>query len=51
MAEGIEHLNSPEDAFRALVENSLSLSGGESGFQEIVDELCGDEGLASVSIL
>ncbi|KAF3446864.1 hypothetical protein FNV43_RR12044 [Rhamnella rubrinervis] len=46
VAERIEHLNSPEDAFRALVENSL-LSGGESGSREVVDELCGNEGLAS----
>lgn len=51
VAERIDHLNSPEDPFRALVENSLLLSGGGSGSQEFVDELCSEEGLASVSIL
>lgn len=51
MAQRIEHLDFPEDAFRAVVENSFWSCGGSSGPQEFVDDLCSEEGLASVSIL
>ena len=47
----IEHLSAPEDVFRVLAENSFQLSGGGSGSEELVDELCSDEGLVNVSIL
>ncbi|XP_015884147.1 ubiquitin-like domain-containing protein CIP73 isoform X1 [Ziziphus jujuba] len=47
VAQRIGHLDSPEDAFRALVENSFWSCGGSSGPQEFVDDLCSEEDLAS----
>lgn len=47
VAQRIEDMSSPEDVFRALVENSYRLSGGESGPEGFVDEMCNDEDLAS----
>ncbi|KAL5557776.1 hypothetical protein UlMin_033987 [Ulmus minor] len=47
VAEMIEHLSAPEDVFRVLAENSFQLSGGGSGSEELVDELCSDEGLVN----
>lgn len=41
-------MSSPEDVFRALVENSYRLSGGESGPEGFVDEMCSNEDLANV---
>lgn len=51
MVQRIEQLNSPEDVFQAVVENSVQLSGRGSSPRELVDELCRDEGLSSVCIL
>ncbi|PON90416.1 Ubiquitin [Trema orientale] len=47
VAQRIENMSAPEDIFHALVENSLRLSGGESGPEGLVDELCGDESLVN----
>lgn len=51
MAQRIEDTSSPEDVFRALVENSFRLWGGESVHEGLVDELCSDENLANVRML
>ncbi|KAL6216316.1 hypothetical protein ACLB2K_009539 [Fragaria x ananassa] len=47
VVQRIEQLNSPEDVFQAVVENSVQLSGRGSSPRELVDELCRDEGLSS----
>ncbi|EXB88236.1 Large proline-rich protein BAG6 [Morus notabilis] len=47
VAQRIEDTSSPEDVFRALVENSFRLWGGESVHEGLVDELCSDENLAN----
>jgi hypothetical protein len=50
VAQRIEHLNPPENVFRSVVENAVQLSGSESGSEDLVDELCSDEGLTNVSV-
>ncbi|GMY28139.1 large proline-rich protein bag6-B-like isoform X1 [Fagus crenata] len=47
VAQRIEHLNPPENVFRSVVENAVQLSGSESGSEDLVDELCSDEGLTN----
>ncbi|KAF7829504.1 ubiquitin-like domain-containing protein CIP73 isoform X1 [Senna tora] len=50
VAERIEHLSPPADVFRAVVENAIQLYGSGNSSDSLLDELCSDEGLASVSI-
>lgn len=50
VAQGIEQLNPPGDVFRSVAENAVHLSGSRSDFEDLVNELCGDEGLADVSV-
>ncbi|KAM5565255.1 ubiquitin-like domain-containing protein CIP73 [Rosa sericea] len=47
VVQRIGQLNAPGDVFQAVVENSVQLSGRGSSPQELVDELCRDEGLSS----
>lgn len=51
MVQRIGNLNAPGDIFHAVVENSVELSGRGSGPQELVDELCRDDGLSRVCVL
>ncbi|XP_021802571.1 large proline-rich protein BAG6 isoform X5 [Prunus avium] len=46
VVQRIGNLNAPGDVFHAVVENAVELSGRGSGPQELVDELCGDDGLS-----
>ncbi|KAI8004074.1 hypothetical protein LOK49_LG08G00121 [Camellia lanceoleosa] len=47
VGQRIEHRNQPREIFRSIVESAAHASGAE----DLVDELCSDEGLTSVSIL
>ncbi|KAJ7957943.1 Large proline-rich protein BAG6 [Quillaja saponaria] len=47
VAQRIEHLNPPRDVFSSVVENAFQLSGVGSASDDLVDELCSDEDLAS----
>lgn len=47
VAERIDHLSSPTDVFRAVAENAVQLSGSESASNDLLDELCSNENLAS----
>ncbi|XP_050366932.1 ubiquitin-like domain-containing protein CIP73 isoform X4 [Argentina anserina] len=47
VVQRIEQLNAPEHVFQAVVENSVQLSARGSSPQELVDELCSDEGLST----
>lgn len=44
MVQMIEHSDPPKDVFRAMVENTAMSQ------EDLEDELCGDEGLAHISI-
>ncbi|CAL2232959.1 unnamed protein product [Prunus armeniaca] len=46
VVQRIGNLNAPGDVFHAVVENSVELSGRGSSPQELVDELCRDDGLS-----
>lgn len=50
VAERIDNLSPPTDVFRAVAENAVQLSGSESASNDLLDELCSNENLASVSI-
>ncbi|XP_062098620.1 ubiquitin-like domain-containing protein CIP73 isoform X2 [Humulus lupulus] len=47
VTQKIENMSPPEDIFHSLVENSLRLSGIESGPEGLVDELCSNESLVN----
>lgn len=50
VAERIDRLSPPTDVFRAVAENAVQLSGSGSAAADLLDELCCNESLASVSI-
>lgn len=50
MVQRIEHQNPPGEIFRSIAESAAHLYDNTSG-DDLVNELCSDEGLASVSIL
>ncbi|CAL0333178.1 unnamed protein product [Lupinus luteus] len=43
----IEHMSPPTDVFRAVAENAVHLSGNGSASNDLLDELCNNESLAS----
>ncbi|KAG2692892.1 hypothetical protein I3760_08G073000 [Carya illinoinensis] len=45
VAQRIERLNPPGNVFHSVVENAVQLSG-RSGSEDLINELCSDEGLA-----
>ncbi|XP_028766190.1 large proline-rich protein BAG6 isoform X2 [Neltuma alba] len=47
VVETMEHLSTQSDVFRGLVENAIQLSTRGSSYDGLLDELCGDECLAS----
>lgn len=49
VAQRIERLNPPGNVFHSVVENAVQLSG-RSGSEDLINELCSDEGLADVSV-
>ncbi|KAI4336722.1 hypothetical protein L6164_015213 [Bauhinia variegata] len=51
VAETIEGPSPPDVVFRAVAENAVQLSGSGSASNALLEELCCDDGLASVSIL
>ncbi|KAA8537443.1 hypothetical protein F0562_026870 [Nyssa sinensis] len=51
VAQRIQHQDSPGEIFRSMVESAVSVYDNGSGEEELVDELCCEEGLVSVSIL
>ncbi|KAF5462187.1 hypothetical protein F2P56_018216 [Juglans regia] len=46
VAQRIERLNPPGNVFHSVVENAVQLSG-RSGSEDLINELCSDEGLAN----
>lgn len=50
MAERIGRLSPQDDVFRSVVENAIQLSGSGNSSDALLEELCRDEGLASVSV-
>ena len=50
MADRIDRSSPPTDVFRAVAENAVRVSGGGSASNNLLDELCSNESLASVSI-
>ncbi|XP_041020370.1 ubiquitin-like domain-containing protein CIP73 [Juglans microcarpa x Juglans regia] len=46
VAQRIERLNPPGNVFHSVVENAAQLSG-RSGSEDLINELCSDEGLAN----
>ncbi|KAJ7966936.1 Large proline-rich protein BAG6 [Quillaja saponaria] len=44
VVQRIEHLNQPGDVFSAVVANVFRLSGGGSASDDLVNDLCSDEG-------
>lgn len=50
MVQRIEHQNPPGEIFRSIAESAAHLYDNTSE-DDLVNELCSDEGLASVSIL
>lgn len=51
MVQGIEHENPPEEVLRSVAESVLSSNDYGSGAEDLVNELCAEDGLASVCIL
>lgn len=49
MAQRIEQSNSPDDVFHTVAENAVRVYGNGRNAEELLNELCGDEGLAKVS--
>ena len=47
MVDRIDHLSPPTDVFRAVAENAVLVSGGVNVTDDILDELCSNESLAS----
>uniref|UniRef100_A0A5B6ZTG7 Ubiquitin-like domain-containing protein n=1 Tax=Davidia involucrata TaxID=16924 RepID=A0A5B6ZTG7_DAVIN len=47
VAQRIQHENPPREIFRSMVESAVCLYDNGSGVEDIVDELCCEEGLAS----
>ncbi|KAM7258345.1 hypothetical protein ACFE04_014086 [Oxalis oulophora] len=47
VAERIENYGTPENIFRAAVQNATSLYGNDSSAQDLIDELCSNPSLAS----
>lgn len=50
MVQRIEHQNPPGEIFRSMAESAANLFDNDGG-DDLVNELCCDEGLASVSNL
>jgi hypothetical protein len=50
VVERIDRPSPPTDVFRAVAENAVQLSGSGSASDDLLDELCCNESLASVSI-
>lgn len=50
VVERIDCLSPPADIFRAVAENAVQQSGSGSASDALLDELCCNESLASVSI-
>ncbi|XP_010534054.1 PREDICTED: large proline-rich protein BAG6 isoform X10 [Tarenaya hassleriana] len=46
VAQVIEQSNSPGDVFRTIVESAVQIPVGDSTHEDMMNELCGDEGLA-----
>ncbi|KAL1351790.1 hypothetical protein HN51_015659 [Arachis hypogaea] len=47
VVDRIDHLSPPTDVFRAVAENAVLVSGGVNVTDDILDELCSNESLAS----
>ncbi|KAE9592668.1 putative ubiquitin [Lupinus albus] len=47
VVQRIEHVSPPTDVFRAVAENAVHLSGNGSASNDLLDELCSNESLAS----
>ncbi|KAK6256961.1 hypothetical protein QUC31_000420 [Theobroma cacao] len=48
MAQRIEQSNSPDDVFHTVAENAVRVYGNGRNAEELLNELCGDEGLAKL---
>ncbi|MFQ6639980.1 hypothetical protein Gotur_015414 [Gossypium turneri] len=46
IAQRIEQSNVPDDVFHAVAENAVQVYGNGGNAEELLNELCGDEGLA-----
>lgn len=51
VVERIDRLSPPADIFRAVAENAVQQSGSGSASDDLLDELCCNESLASVRII
>ncbi|KAA8528801.1 hypothetical protein F0562_036156 [Nyssa sinensis] len=51
VAQRIQHQNPAGEIFRSIVGSAVHMHDNGSGAEDLVDELCHEEGLASVSIL
>ena len=49
MALRIEHQNPPQEIFRSIAESAAHLYDNDNGGEDLVNELCREAGLASVS--
>lgn len=50
-AQRIEQSNVPDDVFHAVADNAVQVYGNGRNAEELLNELCGNEGLAKVSCL